>query len=133
MLPKIMIVEDDEVIREIYALKFEMEGYQVAVANNGQEALDKIGQFQPHFILLDMMMPVLDGVGFMRQFVPEDNPETEIIIFSNVSAAGQVDTVRLLGAKEYWVKSDYTPEELVARIAERWERRNQDKPLQSSN
>ncbi len=123
MLPRVMIVEDEEVIREIYALKFELEGYMVEVADNGQRALEKIDSFRPHYILLDMMMPIMDGVEFMKRFAKNGPPAAEVIVFSNISATKQRDAVMQLGAAAYWIKSDFTPEQIVAAIAERWQRR----------
>lgn len=121
MLPKVMIVEDDDVIREIYALKFEMEGYPIAIAQNGLIGLDVAKTFEPHIILLDMMMPVMGGLDFMRNYQPASN--TDVIIFSNISAPQQMDEILGLGASEYWVKSDFTPDEVVRAVGERWSRR----------
>ena len=122
-LPKIMIVEDDDVIREVYALKFELEGFPVTAAENGQVALDMADNFKPDIILLDMMMPVMGGLDFMRAWRNRPDALTEVIVFSNISAPGQMNEVLGLGASEYWVKSDYTPERVTSTIHERWKRR----------
>lgn len=122
MLPKVMIVEDDAVIREIYALKFELEGYPIMAVENGERALAAVEDFEPHFILLDMMMPVMGGLEFMKRFNPRHQP-SEVIVFSNISAPKQMEAVMSLGASAYWVKSDYTPEQVVANIAELWQQR----------
>ncbi len=124
MLPKVMIVEDDSVIREIYALKFELEGYPVLAVENGARALESVVEFQPHFILLDMMMPVMGGLEFMEHFRAQGH-SGEVIVFSNVSAPKQMRAVMKLGASAYWVKSDYTPEQVVTNIAELWQGRAQ--------
>jgi CheY-like chemotaxis protein len=122
MLPKILLVEDDDVIREIYAMKFELEGFPTATAENGEIALQVVDEFDPHIILLDMMMPVMGGLEFMQRLNasrPKKNPD--IIVFSNISAPGQMDAVLKLGASEYWVKSDYTPELVTKALTERWQ------------
>ena len=121
MLPKVMIVEDDDTIREIYALKFELEGYPIAVAENGQIGLEVAKDFCPQIILLDMMMPVMGGLEFMQAYEPHH--ETEVIVFSNISAPQQINEILGLGASDYWVKSDYTPEEVVQAVGERWHNR----------
>lgn len=119
MLPKIMIVEDDTVIREIYLLKFELEGYEVMGAENGQQALEVLKTYQPDIILLDMMMPIMGGLEFMRQMQGVDH-DMQVIVFSNISAPDQMQAVMELGAVDYWIKSDYTPELAIDGIMKRW-------------
>lgn len=120
MLPKILLVEDDDIIREIYAMKFELEGFPVATAENGQLGLAKLDEFQPHVVLLDMMMPVMGGLEFMRELNDSGRDMPHVIVFSNMSAPKQVDSVMRLGAKAYWTKSDYTPERVASEILELW-------------
>lgn len=121
MLPKVLLVEDDDIIREIYAMKFELEGFPVAVAENGQIGLKKVQEFEPEIILLDMMMPVMGGLEFMRHLKQERDVLPHVIVFSNMSAPKQVDDVMRLGAKAYWTKSDYTPDICVVEVAKIWE------------
>lgn len=122
-LPKVMIVEDDDVIREIYTLKLELEGFPVAAAENGLIALERASEFNPDIILLDMMMPVMGGLDFMRAWRERNKGITEVIVFSNISAPNQMNEVLGLGATEYWVKSDYTPERVTTAIHKRWQSR----------
>ncbi len=124
MLPKIMIVEDDDVIREIYALKFDLEGFPVDVAENGQIALQKVYEFSPDVILLDMMMPVMGGLDFMKLYLAEKDKHklADIIVFSNISAPQQMNEVLTLGAVDYWVKSDYTPDQVVRVVGDRFKK-----------
>src|SRR4051812_39410549 len=110
MLPKILLVEDDDVIREIYSMKFELEGFPVAAAENGRVGLKMVEEFDPEIILLDMMMPVMGGLDFMRELRNSREQMPDVIVFSNISAPKQVDAVMRLGAKAYWTKSDYTPD-----------------------
>jgi two-component system response regulator MprA len=121
--PKVMIIEDDDVIREVYAYKFELEGYSVAVASDGEAGLAAVAKFDPDIILLDMVMPRMGGLAFMEQFRAGRANETEVIAFSNISAANNMEAVMQLGVAEYWVKSDYTPDQVVRRVAQRWQRR----------
>ncbi len=126
MLPKILLVEDDEVIREIYAMKFELEGFPVATAENGQIALKMVDEFQPHIVLLDMMMPVMGGLEFMQKLSKDQRDQTpDIIVFSNISAPGQMESVLKLGASDYWIKSDYTPERVAHELTARWKQRQE--------
>jgi CheY-like chemotaxis protein len=106
MLPKILLVEDDDIIREIYAMKFELEGFPVAAAENGKIGLAKVAEFEPEIILLDMMMPVMGGLEFMQELKSKYEEIPQVIVFSNISAPKQVDAVMRMGAKAYWTKSD---------------------------
>jgi len=119
--PKVLLVEDDDVIREIYAMKFELEGFPVAAAENGQVGLQMVEDFEPEIILLDMMMPVMGGLEFMRALKDRSADLPHVIVFSNISAPAQVDAVMQLGAKDYWTKSDYTPDQVIAELAKFWE------------
>jgi CheY-like chemotaxis protein len=119
MLPKVLIIEDDDIIREVYALKFELEGYPIRTAENGQQGLEIAADFEPEVILLDMMMPVMGGLDFMRAY---EGTKANIVVFSNISAPQQMQEVMGLGAAEYWVKSDYTPDQVVQAVGSRWKR-----------
>ncbi|HEY2003726.1 MAG TPA: response regulator [Candidatus Saccharimonadia bacterium] len=119
MLPKVLLIEDDEAIREIYAMKFELVGFSIQVAENGQVALGKLSDFDPNFILLDMMMPVMGGEEFLRRLGPRVH-KTHVIVFSNMAGARQQDIVRRLGAEDFWVKSDYTPDLVAEELVRRW-------------
>jgi CheY-like chemotaxis protein len=124
VLPKVLVVEDDDIIREIYAMKFQLEGFPVASAENGQIGLKMVEEFRPDIILLDMMMPVMGGLDFMRSLNDATDDVTDemptIIVFSNISAPQQVDAVMQLGAKAYWIKSDYTPDRVTGELMKLW-------------
>lgn len=124
MKPRVMLVEDDEVIREIYTLKFELEGFPAVTAEHGAAALPLVASFRPDIILLDLMMPVMDGLQFLKalqnQLSPADYPA--IIIFSNISEPGEIDAAMKLGVGAYWVKSDYTPERVTSELTDWWSR-----------
>jgi CheY-like chemotaxis protein len=120
MLPKVLLVEDDEILREIYSMKFQLEGIEFDTAENGQIGLQKLADFQPHVVLLDMMMPVMGGLDFLKALQSDSRPLPHIIVFSNISAAKQIDTVMKLGVKAYWTKADYTPDRCVKEIIQIW-------------
>jgi CheY-like chemotaxis protein len=120
MLPKVLLVEDDEIIREIYSMKFELEGFDVVAAENGEVGLQMVEEFEPEVILLDMMMPVMGGLDFMRELRARREVLPEIIVFSNISSPRQVDAVMRLGARAYWTKSDFTPDKVASELATFW-------------
>jgi CheY-like chemotaxis protein len=110
----------------MYALKFELEGFPVAMAENGAAALSLVPQFQPDIILLDLMMPVMNGLEFLKalrnELDPADYPA--IIVFSNISEPGEIDAAMQLGVGAYWIKSDYTPDRVAAELTDWWERQS---------
>ncbi|HVQ44133.1 MAG TPA: response regulator [Candidatus Saccharimonadia bacterium] len=120
MLPKVLLIEDDDVIREIYAMKFELDGFPVASASNGRIGLQMVEDFEPQVILLDMMMPVMGGLEFMQALKKQGRALPDVIVFSNISAPKQVDAVMRLGAKAYWTKSDYTPDRVSNELVKLW-------------
>jgi diguanylate cyclase len=122
-LPKVLLVEDDEVIREIYAMKFELEGFPVATAENGRIGLQMVEEFEPEIVLLDMMMPVMGGLDFMKALNEANSSLPDVIVFSNNSEPKQVDSVMRLGAKAYWTKSDYTPDKVASELLKIWSAR----------
>ncbi|HEY6737177.1 MAG TPA: response regulator [Candidatus Saccharimonadia bacterium] len=125
--PRVLLVEDDDIIREVYALKFELEGFPVMAAEHGAAALELLKQFKPDIILLDLMMPVMGGLEFLEalkgMIPPQDYPA--IIVFSNISEPGEIETAMKLGVGAYWVKSDYTPERVTAELANWWASQSQ--------
>jgi CheY-like chemotaxis protein len=126
MTPRVLLVEDDNNIREIYALKFEIEGFPVATAEHGQAALDQLAAFHPDIILLDLMMPVMDGLEFLQALPAHVQPHEypAIIVFSNISEPGEIDAAMKLGVGAYWVKSDYTPERVTQELRQWWQSRS---------
>ena len=119
MAERILIVEDDEVLREVYSMKFELEGFEVQAASDGQEALDQARSHHPHLILLDMLMPRVSGLEFLRIF--QNSPEAgkvKVRVASNKSTPDTIAQAMALGACDYLVKSKLTPDEIVARARE---------------
>lgn len=110
---KILVVEDEDILREAYEMIISTEPYDIDVAKNGQEALDKCKVNSYDLILLDLMMPVLDGVGFLERF---HKPDTKIIILSNLSSGDILEKAFQLGAQTNIVKATMSPRELLSRI-----------------
>lgn len=110
---KILVVDDDPHISEVVKLYLEKEGYEVHVAQDGAEGVNKFKSVQPKLVVLDIMLPVMDGMQVCNEIRRIDN--TPIIM---LSAKGEVfDKVLLLelGADDYMVKP-FEPKELIARI-----------------
>lgn len=114
----ILIVEDDTDLNSAYQLILNSAGYTVLQAENGQEALAIIkDKGDPAIILLDLRMPVMDGIAFLKQYSAPQHSNTTIIVFSNYDAQKEVDEAYQLGAHRYVLKARAAPKELL-RIVE---------------
>lgn len=113
---KILIIEDDEHVAKIYEIKFSKEGYNIILAVNGEEGIEKIKNERPNLIFLDLMMPKKDGFMVLEEI--KKNPELAkipILAISNLGQQSDKDRAIALGAKEYLVKVEYSMQEVVDR------------------
>ncbi len=115
-MSKILLVEDEKILRDAYTILLTaQDGYQVDAAGNGQEALELCKKENYDLILLDLMMPVLDGTGFLREaMLPTTAPQTRIVIMSNLSGGKEIKEALQLGAHRHAVKSDLGPSDVMA-------------------
>jgi len=113
----ILIVEDDKFLRELLVRKLEAEEFKASVAVDGQEALEKVKQELPQLILLDLILPNLDGFEVLKK-IKEDNKTNKIpvIILSNLGQQDEVEKCLNLGANDYLIKAHFTPEEIIEKI-----------------
>lgn len=118
-MPNILIVEDEKALNEAYALVLKKNDYTVQSAFNGEEALEKTKDTQFDLILLDLRMPKMDGVQFLKKLKPAKNaPGTKIIIFSNYDDQNEVNEAIENGATRYILKAWSSPNELVKIVRE---------------
>ena len=114
---KIMLVEDDIFIRDIYGTKLTHEGFEVLLTENGVDALKKIEGFMPDMILLDIVMPYMDGIDFLKEIKKNEKYKNiPVIMLSNLSEKERVDDALSLGVSDYLIKSHFTPSEVVEKI-----------------
>lgn len=113
---KILVVEDEPELRDTYELILTTEPYDVSVAMNGKQALELCHNKTYDLILLDLMMPIMDGVQFLKQFHPDEHQGTKIIIISNLSMGEMLKNAMELGAQRSVVKADLTPKELLSLV-----------------
>jgi len=112
----VMVIEDDATLNRAYSTILTSAGYRATSATNGQEALDLLASqdVDPDLIFLDLRMPVMDGVGFLRNYKPaEEHPSVTIVVFSNFDAEKEVDEAFSLGASRYVLKAWTSPEEFL--------------------
>ena len=116
-MAKILLVEDDTILVEMYQAKFELEGHEVSVATNGEECLAILKDFQPELILLDILMPKLNGFHVLKEIKKQpDLRQIPVILLTNLGQA-EVDMnqelAKALGVNDYLIKSHHTPDEVV--------------------
>lgn len=117
---KILLVEDEKILRDAYTIILGAQAhYEIDIATNGEEALKLCKDNKYDLVLLDLMMPVLDGAGFMeKSHLLKKAPDTRVVIMSNLSSGEGLEKVLKLGAHRHAVKSDLAPTDVVAIIEE---------------
>jgi CheY-like chemotaxis protein len=118
-LAKILIVEDDDVLSKMYQKKFDISGYETQIAGNGEEGLAKMRAFAPDLVLMDVMMPKMDG--FTALDHAKHDPALKhipIVILTNLSTVQDSAAADKKGAVAHIVKSDLTPAQVVERVKE---------------
>jgi two-component system sensor histidine kinase/response regulator len=113
---KVLIVEDEKDLRDVYTIILEHAGYEVFESANGQEALDHVETYMPNLILLDIFMPVLDGKGFLQKLDIKKHPKMKIVVCSNTSDNQLMDDMIKLGADKIVTKSDMAPSDLTTLV-----------------
>lgn len=118
-MARIVIVEDVPALADMYKFKFEQSGYDVAVANNGEEALRIITELKPDLVLLDLMLPILSGEEVLRQVRGTDwGTKVKFIILTNIGEEEAAIRLANLKVDHYIVKADYTPTQVVDIVKE---------------
>ena len=116
-MKKILVAEDDKFLVSAYKLKLTKAGFEVEVARDGQEATEKLHEFIPDLILLDLIMPIKDGFAVLAEIKSDDKwKKIPVIITSNLDQKTDINRGLELGAKDYMVKSDMTLDALISRI-----------------
>ncbi len=115
---KIMVVEDDFFISDIYDVKLSSAGYEIILANNGREAIEKLTSgVRPHLMLLDIVMPYMDGFDVLKAM--SENAQWQsipVVLLTNLSQKEDIDQAMKHGAKDYLIKSHFTPSEVLSKV-----------------
>lgn len=109
----VLIVEDDSILNDAYTMILKTAGYNVKNVWDGQEALDYLKSSNPDVILLDLRMPVLDGIGVLEQYQRPEGDKPKIVVFSNFDNKDEIEKAYSLGADHYVLKARATPKELL--------------------
>lgn len=116
-MAKILIVEDDPFLLKMYVKKLQVEGYDVEIAKDGEEGLSKIKSFRPDLVLMDIMLPKLNGLEAIEK--AKADPEIKgipILVLSNLSSSADTGAAVRKGAVGFLIKSDYTPSQVIEKI-----------------
>jgi CheY-like chemotaxis protein len=119
-MANIMLVEDDAILVEMYQAKFELEGHEIVVATNGEECLQILEDYTPDLILLDILMPKLNGFHVLKEIKKRPTLRAiPVILLTNLGEA-EVDMnqelANALGVNDYLIKSHHTPDEVVEKV-----------------
>lgn len=113
----ILVAEDDQMYASVYQNKLSKEGYNVVVVGNGAEAVEKAAELKPNLILMDLIMPEMDGFTALEKI--KGNSETrnlKIVVMSNLGQDSDIKRAKDLGAEEYFVKANISIQELVEKV-----------------
>jgi len=117
MAKKILIVEDDKFLRELIVKKLSSEGYEVPEAVNGEEGVKKIEEEKPDLVLLDLILPGMDGFEVLTQIKKNSElAQIPVIILSNLGQKEDIERGLNLGAVDYLIKAHFTPNEIIEKV-----------------
>lgn len=120
MRKKVLLVEDDSILSEMYQSKLDREGFEVITAENGEKGLSLALQTHPEIILLDLLMPKMDGMALMKKL--RENPwgqNVPIIILTNLNMNNKISQgIREDHPTYFFMKTEVTPNDIVDRVNE---------------
>jgi len=116
-MKKILLAEDDKFISDIYTTKFKEEGFEIEVAVDGQECLNKLGEEKPDLLVLDLVLPKIDGWEILKKIETDENlKDLKVVILSNISEKEDIEKGLKNGIIKYFIKAHYTPTEICGEI-----------------
>lgn len=116
-MARISIIEDDQLIAQMYRMKLEEEGYDVDVAENGMNGIKMVAQTTPDLIILDYTLPDVDGSAVLREIRRDGTAvETPVIVLTNMDSEDVASELARWNIVDYIVKVNLTPREVVAKI-----------------
>ncbi len=114
---KILIIEDDVFLSNIYNKKFSLEGFEVFLATDGEKGLELIKQKMPDIVLLDIMLPKMNGFEVLEEVnKDEELKKIPIILLTNINQQEDIKRAYDLGVEDYIIKTFFTPNEVVEKI-----------------
>lgn len=115
--PLVLIIEDEELLSQMYYMKLLHDGYDAVIANNGEEGVKKAHETKPDLILCDIMMPYKDGIAVLEELnADKELTDIPVVMLTNLSESQYVEEALQLGAVSYLVKSKIDPSDVVAKV-----------------
>lgn len=115
-MKKILIIEDEELTREMYVKKLKEEGFKLFEAITTEEAEEVLAKEKIDLIILDILLPKENGLDFLERAEKEGKKLPKVIVLSNLEGDEYRKRAKLLGVKAYFLKTNYTPSEIVGLI-----------------
>ena len=116
-MKKILIIEDEKILRDMYTEKFSRAGFKVVCASNSQEGLKLVKEEKPDLVLLDVLLPKENGIFFLKELRKDPQlGKCKVVAFSNYDDSQTRKEAEKLGVKDYLIKTNYTPKEIVERV-----------------
>ena len=117
MAKKILVIEDDKFLRELITRKLSDDGFVTVEAMDGEEGIKKVKEEKPDLVLLDLILPSIDGFEVLSQIKKDENLKSiPIIILSNLGQKEEVEKGLKMGAVDYLIKAHFTPGEIIEKI-----------------
>lgn len=116
MTHKILIIDDDEFLLDIYSIKFKEGGFDVEAVKSGKEAISRAIEFKPDVVLIDLVMPNMDGFETIKLLKEKMGDSAKIIALSNLDQKENIDKALLLGADDYIIKAEFTPSQVLEKV-----------------
>jgi DNA-binding response OmpR family regulator len=116
-MSKVLIIEDDQFLRELIGQKLIREGYEVVEAVDGEKGLDSVKKSSPNLVLLDLILPGIDGFEVLTEIKKDPNLSAiPVIILSNLGQRDEVEKGLKMGATDYLIKAHFTPAQIIEKI-----------------
>lgn len=113
----VVIVEDEKMLADMYATKFTMEGFKAHKANDGASGFAMVKDKKPDIVLLDIIMPKVDGFGVLKMLKEDEKlKDIPVILLTNLGQDDDIKKGKQLGAADYFVKANHTPSEVVQKV-----------------
>ncbi len=116
---KVLIIEDDSYISDMYKIKFDSENFETTVAEDGIKGIKEIERQKPDIVLLDIVMPKVDGFSVLKMIKKNENSkDIPVVMLTNLGQKENVERGFELGATSYIIKAHFTPSEVVKKVKE---------------
>jgi len=117
MAKKILIIEDEKILAALLQKKLTVSGYEVSLANNGEKGLALMRELKPDLILLDILMPRMNGLEVLAEMKKDNNlKKISVIVISNSGQPVEIDKIKELGAKDWLIKTDFDLQEIIQKV-----------------